>query len=266
MLSRKMNFLLGFALAYACGGCQKTTTAPAVAGVAELTIVNAIPTTNAVIPVIGTTQALESFANTFGVNFTFFGQYSAAPGSDTVYVVQDTDTLDVGQKVVGQMYHGILPLKKGGIYSLFLCGTDTTSPDYLFTTDTLPYHAPVDSTVGIRFVNLSTGSNPVSVTLEGSQNGPEAASLPYKGITGFKNYLTNSTLTDQAYTFVFRDVGTGDSLTAFTLPGFNNQGGIGLQEPNSGVPLLFKNITIALVGQPGPGALVPQSAIIVDNY
>jgi hypothetical protein len=182
-------------------------------------------------------------------------------------VVQDnSDTLDLGPKTLGQMFYGILPLKAGKIYSLFLCGTDTTAPDFLFTTDSLPYHAPSDSTVGIRFVNLSTGSNPISINLEGTGNGSEVGNLAYKAITGFKNYLSNSSMTNNGgYLFVIRDASSGDSLTSFSLSG--NGRVVGLADPNIGNnALVFKNVTIAFVGQPGSNVIVPQMAILVEDY
>jgi hypothetical protein len=247
-------------------GCQKTTTAPAITGVADFTIVDAIPNNAEVIPVINTAEPIEWFGNAYAIPFGWFYQYSITPGSDTVYVVQGSDTLNIGPKATGQMFYGILPIQNGRSYSLFLCGADTTSPDYLLTTDTLPYHARNDSTVGIRFVNLSTGSNPISINLEGSPIGSEAGSLAYKSITGFRNYISNSSVTYGGYSFVFRDATTGDSLAIESLAGFGSSFGVGLQDPFSFGPLVFKNITIALIGQPEANSPVPLQTIVIDNY
>ena len=134
--------------------CQKTVTAPPVSGVANLTVVNAVPNSSELIPVINSTQPIVWFAFAQQVYYSSFYQYSLVPGYDTVDVVQSTDTLDVGPKAVGQVYYGILSLIRGGNYSLFICGSDTTSSDYLFTIDTIPYHGPTDSAVGVRFVKL----------------------------------------------------------------------------------------------------------------
>jgi hypothetical protein len=270
IFKNKVAFILCIIINLIVLGCQKTTTAPSATGVADFTVINAIPTNYAVTTVINTSQPIMWFTNApdiyYGIEGYNYFKYSVVPGNDTVYVVQITDTLDVGPKASGQMYYGILPLNKGGIYSLFLCGKDTTSPDYLFTIDTLPYHGPNDSTAGIRFVNLSAGSNPISINLEGSANGSEVSNLGYKGITGFKDYISNSSVTYGGYIFVVRDVATGDSLTTFSLNGFGNSSGVGLSDPNTGGPLVFKNITIAFTGQPGANASVPQSMFVIDNY
>ena len=247
--------------------CEKTTSAPAITGVASLTVVNAIPNSTNLVPVIGSTQALAWFASAQYIPFSGFFQYSVGPGSDTVYVVQqNADTLEIGAKVNADMFYGILSLSKNQIYSLYLCGKDTSSPDYLFTVDTLPYHSPSDSTVGIRFVNLSAGSNPVSINLEGSQNGSEVSSLSYKSITRFKSYNSNSLLTSGADTFVIRDAITGDSLTSFTIYGMSAGSGEGLADPITGNPIVFKNGTLAIIGQPGPNAAVSMIATWVADY
>jgi hypothetical protein len=254
------------AMAFVISSCQKATTALPTSGVADLTIVDAIPNSAPVIPIINTTEPIMWFVGAARLYYPGYNQYSPVAGNDTVYAVQYTDTSDVGSKSTGQMFYGILPLARGGIYSLFLCGTDTTDPDYLFTQDSLPYHSPADSTVGIRFVNLSTGSNPISINLEGSPFGSEVSDLPYKGITGFKNYLSNSSITYGSYLFVIRDLATGDSLTQFLLQGFNNSNGVGLSDPNTGNPSVFKNVTLAVIGQPGMNAAVPQTVMEIDNY
>ena len=233
-------------------------------------MVNAIPNSAPVIPVINTSKPIEWFAGANKIYYTLFYQYSPLAGNDTVYVVQNTDTLGVGPKATGQMYYGILPFKKWGIYSLFLCGTDTTSPDYLFTADTLPYHGPSDSTVGIRFVNLSAGSNPININVEGSPNGSPISNLSYKGISSFENYICNSSVQNSNYTIVISDAVTGNTLLSLTgyWGGLGTIGypGIGLYDPNTGAPLVFKNGTFAFIGQPGPNAAVPQQLIFIENY
>jgi len=243
--------------------CQKTTTAPSVSGVAAFTVVNAIPNSVPVISVINTSSAIMYFSDAIQVDIGYggFWEYTPIGGNDTVYVVQtNVDTLGIGPKAPSQMFYGILPLKKGGIYSLFLCGADTTSPDYLFTTDALPYHSPADSIMGIRFVNLSAGSNPISINLEGSPSGSEVGNLPYKSITGFKNYICNSASNN--YLFVVRDVASGDSLTQFVLNGNN---GYGFTDPNNGYLLTFRNVTIAVYGSES-NINVPLSTTLIDNF
>jgi len=248
-------------------GCAKTTGVPSVPRSAALTVVNAVPNSVNIVPVINTSSAIMYFSNAQSIGYGNFWEYSPSGGNDTVYAVQqNSDTLNIGPKSAG-LFYNILDLKVGGIYSLFLTGADTSSPDYLLTTDSLPYQVPADSTVGIRFVNLSTGSSPMSINLEGSPNGSEVSNLPYKGITGFKNYLCNSTLTNGSYTFVIRDAATGDSLIAYTLFGIGSGNGIGLGDPtNPSNSLIFRNITIAVYGSENLMSNSPLNAMGIDNY
>jgi hypothetical protein len=265
LLRNRIRHLLIFNFMIFGWACQKTGTVPLVAGVAAFTVVDAIPNSiNNIIPIINTSQAIMWFSNANQVGYGYFFEYSPVAGSDTIFVVQSSDTVNFGPKASGLMFYGILPLKKGGIYSLFLCGADTTSPDYLFTTDTLPVYSSADSVMGIRFVNLSTGSNPISVNLEGNSNGSEVTSLSYKAVTPFKQYANNSTTQD--YLFVFREAATGDSLTQFdfVLNGGGNYG-FGLTDPVTGDLLTFKNITIAFYGS-ASNFNYPLNTMEVDDY
>jgi hypothetical protein len=250
MVNARYRFILMLFLGLYCVGysCQKATTAPNVSGVASLTVVNVLPNSNPVIPVINTSSSITWFATAQKVYFGSYNEYSPISGQDTLYAVQNSDTLNIGPKDPGMVFYGILPLERGGIYSLFLCGADTSSPDYLFATDSLPVFKASDSLVGIRFVNLSTGSNPISINLEGSPNGSEVSSLHYKGITGFKNYFSNSNVTNNGYLFVIKDAASSDSLTSYNLQGVGLGNGIGLMNPFTGSVLVSKSITIAIYG------------------
>jgi hypothetical protein len=246
--------------------CQKIGTAPSVVGPAALTVVNVIPNSTPLVPIINTSSAITYFDNAATIGYGYSLEYSPPGGSDTIYVVQqNSDTASLGPKAKGLMFYDILQLKIGGIYSLFLTGSDTSSPDYLFTIDSLPYHGPTDSTVGIRFVNLSTDSNPISVNLEGDPNGSEVGSLTYKGITVFKDYLSNATASANGYLFVFRDALTGDSLTSFPLMDYNSPIP-GLTDPNTYNQITFKNVTLAFFGSTNPTSNQPASVMLVEDY
>jgi hypothetical protein len=148
---------------------------------------------------------------------------------------------------------------------LFLTGADTNALDYLLTTDSIPFFGPSDSVMGIRFVNLSTGSNPISINLEGSSNGSEVSNLAYKGITNFKQYVNNSTISD--YFFVIRDVATGDSLTQYDFLGnYSYNNGYGLIDPITYDLLTFKCITIVIYGSESNGIAFPLNAMLIDDY
>jgi hypothetical protein len=265
LLSFGTIYLLSAILIFG-SACQKTGTVPSVAGPAAITVVNAIPTSVSLVPVINTSFPINYFFNAQSIRYGYSFEYSPSGGYDTIYVVQqNSDTLNIGPKDAGLIFYGILNLKVGSIYSLFLTGSDTSASDFLLTTDSVPSYIAADSIVGIRFVNLSTGSNPISINLEGNQNGSVVAGLSYKGITPFNQYPNNSTTLD--YLFVIRDAATGDSLTQFDfLQSGSSNNGYGLIDPNNGNLLTFKNVTIAIYGSEVNASNFPLATMLIDNY
>lgn len=231
-------------------GCKKTPYAN-LAGGSSLTVVNAV---------IGSQNLVTNFTGSDGgktlspfiyknapsipyENFSEFGSYS---GTTTLSISPVTDTLLT-------LWSGTFDLSHNQIHSLFLTGTDTLHIDSLFTLDNPPVHA--DSSAGIRFVNLSPGSNPVSIDIQGQSNGSETTSLGYKGITAFKNYAATAAIS--SYVFEFRDAATGNLLASYTLTGVNNGTGTDTS-PNT---VRWKNMTIALTGLPGA-----QGTFLINNY
>jgi hypothetical protein len=161
------------------------------------------------------------------------------------------------------IFNGVLNLPIGTIHSLFVTGT-LAAPDTFFTLDNPPYHSPLDSTIGIRFVNLSAGSNPISVDIQGMPNGSEVTSLSYKGITNFKNYNALAS-SPTSYVFEFRDAGTGALLSAssgYTMNDITNASGTNI---NDNI-YRFRNFTIALIGVPGGSGTLIQKAVLINNY
>jgi hypothetical protein len=94
------------------------------------------------------------------VPYTTSFEYSVPSGNTPLIWYQTTDTIHA-------IYKGTVDFKDDSIYSLFLCGT-IAQPGSLLTVDNPPYHSAQDSTMGIRFINLSFGSNPVSVDIHES--------------------------------------------------------------------------------------------------
>lgn len=270
---RITGYCLFISVVLMINGCEKQSQSPGTQAVASLTVINALPTSAALIPVSGTTGpvtfynvsaspqygSFQSFGTIGSVSYGANVVLTQTSGSDTFYLVQrNVDTiLDAHGKPSQTMFSGILDLAGNSAYSLFITGSDTTAPDNLFVHDMLPYHAPGDSTVGIRFVNLSTNSQPVSINIEGLANGSEVQSLAYKDITDFKNYPATNDISN--YLFVVRDAVTGDSLTSYNLAGVN------AGSSSSANTVLFKNLTIALIGQPA-GGTVSQKCIRINNF
>jgi len=103
-----------------------------------------------------------------------------------------------------------------------------------------------DSTMGVRIVNMSTGSGPVAVALLSSVGTNEFDNVAYKGITDFKSYSAKST--DPANIRFEIKSSAGDSLT--------------VSAPLSAHSYRFKNITLVLGGSYPSGL----SVFTVNNF
>jgi hypothetical protein len=213
-------------------------------GTASLTLVNAVPnsTPSLVTNFSGTdpitySSALKVEYSKSAPNLSYTGEQRLA-----IYKYPDTNAHNA------PLYDLTLDLQPGTIYSLFLTGT-LSSPDTMFTIDTPPYHPFSDSTLGIRFVNLSVGGAPVSVNLVGRANGSEVSGLSYKNITGFAKY--SATAAVSKYTFEFRNTATGVLISSIDVADIN----LLLYNKRR-----YRNFTLALIGLPGD-----QKVIMIES-
>ena len=225
--------------------CTKDNNSPI--GTSSLTIVNSIVGSSALVTNFASNLPLQYYNTSQRISsnsYVEFGEYS---GNIALSLSQISDTTHT-------VYNGTISLPINTIHTLFLTGT-VASPDSFFSTDSPVYHAATDSAVSIRFVNISSGSNPVSVNIRGNAAGSEVTSLNYKGITAFKSYTANSTVA--SYIFEFRDAGTGALLASYTMSGVNN----GTGKNTSTNQFIFKSVTIALTGLPGS-----QGTLLIKDY
>lgn len=232
------NLLLIVIFSLAMGSCKKELTSKG-SGTSSLTIVNGVVGSDLYTNFNGDKSNGVYFYGIHSVHYgtaDFFNSYS---GQQKLGLYQLPDT-NANSKPV---FNLSLNLPVNTIHTLFLMGT-AQDPDQLFTTDTLPYHPPSDSTMSIRIVNISKGNAAVTVNLIGQAIGAEAGDLPYKGVTAFKNYNAGSAVS--SYTFEFRDKATGALLGDCVVDGINYDGSAGA--PNH---RRYKNFTIALLGAPG---------------
>lgn len=245
-----LSVLLLFVLAISA--CKKETEAIR-PGTSALTIVNGVVSDSALSANFnGTELGVPYYRMLLSISYGWAQFYSSYTGQQKLALYQIPDTTPTSKPI----YNLTLDLPVNTAHTLFLMGTPQ-SPDHLFTTDQLPYHAPADSTMGIRFVNLSPGDAPVSVNISSQTPGSTVASLPYKSITAFKNYPAGSAVS--SYTFEFRDQATGTLLVSYTLAGINSDGS-GASGPNI---WRNKNITLALLEAP---AGFPLSRVMVVRY
>ncbi len=235
--------------------CKKSSTG---SGTASLTLINAVAGSNILATNFSDTYSIEWYYSAMQVQYGSYSPYyetSSYSGTQPLKLYQYPDTLEKSTP----LFDLRIDLLIGSVHTLFLTGT-TSAPDTLFTTDILPVHPPQDSSFGIRLVNLSPGSGPVSVNIQGQANGSETASLPYKSITAFKTYPATSAT--GSYVFEFRDA-AGILLGSYTFDGVNNDAG-----NNTANNLWrYRNFTLILAGLPAAGTTgSTQIVFLANNY
>jgi hypothetical protein len=238
--NNKLNIImLFFPLALSCRRSSGPTISPA-----SINIINAMPNSNPVIPVFNDVGPLQSFGEAQTVFYPFSMLYSPLSGMNTLYIVQNTDTTPIELKQ--KLFAGTLTLKAGAIYSFFMSG-DTTNPDTLLVQDHIPIYN--DSSAGIRFINLSAGSQPMCVTMTGnSVNQLEFTGLSYKSISRWNAYNANSSIPGY-YNFTIHDLATGDSLTSVTWS-----------------YAAFRSNTMIICGSEASGSSMPLQVFQMNNY
>ena len=100
----------------------------------------------------------------------------------------------------------------GGIYTLFLAG-QSTSPDTVLAKETIPGF--VDSSCGVRFINLSYNSRPITVSLNTTPTTQDFTSISYKNYSSFKIYSANAA--KETCTFQVRNAATSTLHGTYTL-------------------------------------------------
>jgi hypothetical protein len=220
-----MTKLTGLLFFCALIACNKTTVN--LTPLSSMTIVNAVP---------GSPGAMLA-AYSSPVYPGSYGQFGLIVTSNPlIYVWPTGDSTH-------PYYNSSLSAVNGGIYSLYLTGTDPQTNTLLFK-DTIPSYS--DSLMGTRFINLSSDSGPLTFDFMDTAVHPLVSNLSYKSITSFKTLPAGSAIINNGgYNFEVRDT-AGNIL--FTL----NQAAV-----------TFKNVTIVTSGLVGDGSF---SAFTVNNY
>lgn len=156
-----------------------------------------------------------SYAKASDIAYGASSAFGAFVGNHAITVVSSTDTTKT-------MFRRDINLP--AISTLYLAGQTPTVDSIYRTEPNLPYIQSAklnpDSSLNVRFVNLSPNSPAVNVTL-GASTTNEFANIAYKGISGFKNYKAPLTATN--YVFNIRDAATNIILTSITLNSTNNR-------------------------------------------
>lgn len=232
--------------------CIKTETPE---GNAALTVIHAVPGARELVMNFDNQRPEKWFSSAKRIGYAigaFGNQFYAYSGQCHLMLFQYPDTSAHDQP----LFDLDLSLPPGSIKSLFLTGA-VDRPDTMLIEEHIPVYREGDSVTGIRFVNLSYGSTPISVNIKGQSNGSEVTSLPYKGITGFKRYSASQ----GDYTFEFRLASTGALIATYRTYGISIPGE--QYDPNM---WLYKNNTLAFAGLPGvTGALGPK-IFLINNF
>lgn len=250
MKTYKLRYILFISL-LCFVSCKKTEEATVLT---HLTLFNAMPGELRLLPSFRGTEPLNRYYDAtlfYYGTFNVVGKYAITKEDQPLAIYSYPDTL-VPSKPLFDLQ---LKLKKGSINTLYFLGKKE-APDYLLDTYLPPVHQAADSTFGVRFMNLSYGSQPVNVYLikDGVRSAVEG--LAYKGITDFKSYA--ATLKTGNYTFEFRDQATQQLLGSYTTTE--------LEKPSEN-KWRFRNFTIALIGLPGESSeLLKQKTFLFDNY
>jgi len=220
---------------FAVGACSKTKT---VVSPVSINIIHAMPDGNPILPVFGN-EKVSYYSSAQTISYGGYQLYSQMSNDGILSVVSLGDTSRT-------IYKETLSFMPGYIYSLFMAG-DTIKPDVLLSQDTIPLFN--DSSVGVRFVNLSIDKTPLSIAIEGNVSPePEFSSMQYLKISSFKKYSANSLIPGN-YTFEVRDDLTGDVLTTFTW-----------------TYVVSKSNTLVISGSKDPNSSTPMTIFPVNNY
>lgn len=220
--------------------CKKSTveTSP----LASLNIVNAS---------VNVSAAKVNFTGPGGANYYNLITTTTAYGANTAYGVNANTSVPLSiinspdsTKII---YNGVLNFSNGDLYTLYLAGQATAVDTILRKEPTLPTYQ--DSSCGVRFINLSYNSSPITVTLSTAATTPitEFTGLAYKAQSVFK--AMSATVANNTYTFQVRDAGTLALLGSYTLT----------------VPRFF-SCTLAWIGQTGGTGTAAVKVQRINNY
>ena len=197
---------LSVLILFACKKSSDTTPNPALA---SITVVNA--TLNIGSLKVNRYQSGLSYATlSDSIVYESAIEYPISSGNQPITIVLTRDTTNILYKNV----FNFLPYKS---YSFYLAGQTPDIKAFSFQ-DNIPVYK--DSTAGVRFINLSQNSNPVSINLQGNSTGQtEFTNLSFGQISQFKSYPANQISgAVRTYTFEVRDLSTGNLLITYTWP------------------------------------------------
>ncbi|MES2329929.1 MAG: hypothetical protein V4539_10025 [Bacteroidota bacterium] len=234
---KKIIFFACVALGFTA--CKKSTVD--ITPLASVNIVNAS---------VNVAAAKVNFTGPVSPNYYNLITATTAYGANTAYGVLANTTVPVqviispdSTKVIA---NASFNFANGDVYSFYLAG-QSTAVDTILRKETIPTYQ--DSSCGVRFINLSYNSSPISVTLSTAATAPitEFTGLAYKAQSVFKKM--DATVANNTYTLQVRDATTLALLGSYTLT----------------VPRFF-SCTLAWIGQTGGTGTAAVKVQRVNNY
>ncbi|MET1055801.1 MAG: hypothetical protein ABWY16_10880 [Pedobacter sp.] len=181
---------------------------------ANITVINAAVGTGAVRVNPGAGSGF-AYSKASDLGYGSSSVYGAFRGQNTVTVVSATDTTKT-------LF--IRSVELQSINSLYIAGQSPTIDTIFRAEKNLPYiQSSVlspDSSVYIRFVNLSPNSTPLNITIRAAASN-EVSALAYKGISEFKKYASKTAST--SYIFEVRDAATNTLRSTLTFNATTNR-------------------------------------------
>ena len=179
-----------------------------------------------------------------------YAQLSLPTGLHTITTYNYPDTLskDAALKTIS------IEAESADMLSLFFVG-DKAHPDTMLIREEFPVHMYGDSTFSVRFLNLSYGSNPVRVEVDGTAQ-PLVSNLAYKARSGWHTFSARANA--GTYMIRFKDQVSGNEIASYTI---SDAGSTGDFTPNI---WRKNNVSIALIGSPaiGSGMFAPASFLV----
>jgi hypothetical protein len=186
-------------------GCKKTADTLPNPQLSSITIINAVLDAGPVkFNHYKTGLSYEDLSDS--INYGSSLEYPIISGNQPLAVVLSRDTSTI-------LYHNTYDFTPFKSYSMYTAGILPNTKNFFFE-DNIPVHK--DSTVGVRFINLSMDSKPVSINVQGSSQS-DFSNVAYGQISQFKSYPADmNSNPNQNYTFEVRDLSSGVLLTTFT--------------------------------------------------
>jgi hypothetical protein len=182
-------------------------------------------------------ETLEWYSTAARIGYGGSKEFALGSGTQTVGIASVTDTSSFE-------WVGTFDLPVLGVRSLYFIGPDTLHIDTLLTTDSIPDYSIGDSVVGVRFIHLAQGTDPVSVDIIGG-NDTLVQSLSYKGVTGFLTLpATVTNPATKSYKFEFRDLVSGNVLATYTYSSFHIFKSISIALTNNGSPTSWRTVVV----------------------